>query len=104
MSMIGSLVTVRQLPGTTWVVRHVDGDGRLHLRSRDDGAADVSVITPAPTFTSGTEIEHDGKVLIVGEDKGGEVICVTQDVRWIWRDNTSLRVPGGNSYAVNKAD
>ena len=52
MSMIGSLVTVRQLPGTTWVVRHVDGDGRLHLRSRDDGNRFTGVCAALLMFQS----------------------------------------------------
>ena len=112
MSMIGATVTVRQLPGIVWVVRGVDSDGRLRLRSRDHnrytsracGAGDVSVITPAPSFTPGTQFEHDGQILTVVRDEGDQVVFAVGDACIYWPDNTSLRIPGGNTYTLSKAD
>lgn len=109
--MIGSTVRCRQTGDDVWVIRQVDGD-RLHLRSRDGnrytgrvcGAGDVTVVAPPPTFTPGIQITHDGQTVIVREDRGDDVVCVTQDARWIWRDGTRLLMRGGNGYTVNKAD
>lgn len=115
--MIGAVVRCYQTKNDLWVVRQHGPDGRLHLRgkrrygrgwtrytARVAGAGDVSVLAEPPTYPPGTELTHDGLPLVVIEDRGDTVVCSTSDMRTYFRDGTTLRVPGGNTIELSKAD
>ena len=113
----GCICTRWQTGAQLWVVRSAAPNGRWHLvgkridslgrkrfTSRVAGEGDLVEIFAAKTYGVGDVVERHGLRHVVLADNGDDVELAVPEDRVPLRGGYTVRVAGGNSTLVSKAD